>query len=125
MTELYARIHPMSRYAGQDNGEPFPVRLHEYLNDGYIWQGGPGGQYRHSDLQLFVKDGDELLPIRHVTQTGEDLEVIDMCLAKYTKRAKRGDMHPEFAISWARKLRYQLEQIEELAVANWVEEEDD
>ena len=59
--QLFARIRPTSEYAHQRSGnEPFPVRLMPAFG-AYPVQGGPGGQYRLSDVELFVvENGVEL-----------------------------------------------------------------
>lgn len=61
MQQLYAEIKKSSKYASQaalakSQGEyPFKVRIEGYT-DGYVVQGGPGGQYRLEDVHLFVTD---------------------------------------------------------------------
>ncbi|MFN3881461.1 MAG: hypothetical protein ACK4L8_08550 [Nitrincola lacisaponensis] len=127
MNELYAQIHPLSRYANQDNGKPFSVRLNDDPTDGYIWQGGPGGQYRHSDLLLFQKDNEDetLVPFRHITQTDECLQVVDMTLDLTLDSAKRGEIYPEYATQLTQKLRDKINDIERLARENWVDEDDE
>ena len=56
--QLYAKIKRTSKYYGQ--GQPgglFPVYV-EALDyaEGYAVQGGPGGQYRLKDVNLFIVD---------------------------------------------------------------------
>lgn len=64
---LYAKIKESSKYARQaefairDGNYPFPVEItgdHEYNV-----QGGPGGQYRSEDVELFVKVKDTFIQI--------------------------------------------------------------
>ena len=59
--QLFAKIKKSSEYAHQRAGsDPFPVRLMPAFG-AYPVQGGPGGQYRLSDVELFViEDGVEL-----------------------------------------------------------------
>ena len=59
--QLYAKIRSTSEYAHQNpGGEPFPVRLMPVFG-AYAVQGGPGGQYRLTDVELFViENGVEL-----------------------------------------------------------------
>lgn len=61
--KLLARIRPSSQYFGQGNeGQLFPVVVasrHEY---GVI--GGPGGQYRLHDVDLFAVFSDDVEPIQ-------------------------------------------------------------
>lgn len=61
--QLYARIKKSSKYFGQTKpGVLFPVFLDARIRDDYKVQGGPGGQYRLADVNLFVvsEGGDEL-----------------------------------------------------------------
>lgn len=58
--QLYASIKKSSKYAAQNNdatrygfGLPFKVRIDPAYGD-YCVQGGPGGQYRLADVQLYV-----------------------------------------------------------------------
>lgn len=56
--QLFAKIKRTSKYYGQ--GEPgalFPVYVEavDYA-EGYAVQGGPGGQYRLKDVNLFIVD---------------------------------------------------------------------
>lgn len=61
-TQLYARIKRTSHYAHQndhrDFGSHFPIAIglsdHEWDKDQYIVKGGVGGQYKLSDVNLFV-----------------------------------------------------------------------
>lgn len=61
MQQLYAEIKKTSKYAHQADwakkqGEyPFKVSIEGYA-DGYVVQGGPGGQYRLEDVNLFAID---------------------------------------------------------------------
>lgn len=68
--QLYARIRPESKYANQNKyaekepdrwGWPFRVRIVGGPQSGYLVKGGPGGQYRLDDVDLFVvEDGVEV-----------------------------------------------------------------
>lgn len=56
--QLYAKIKRTSKYYGQgERGALFPVYVEaiDYA-DGYAVQGGPGGQYRLKDVNLFIVD---------------------------------------------------------------------
>lgn len=56
--QIYARIKPRSKYYGQGERDAlFPVYI-EALDfaEAYAVQGGPGGQYRLSDVNLFIVD---------------------------------------------------------------------
>jgi hypothetical protein len=56
--QIYAKIKRSSKYYGQtDPGEIFPVRIATQFGD-YAVQGGPGSQYRLSDVNLFIVDVD-------------------------------------------------------------------
>lgn len=50
---IYANVRRDSRYSAQRQKKPFPVQLR--AGGEYIWQGGPGGQYRTSDLDFFTQ----------------------------------------------------------------------
>lgn len=63
--QIYARIRKSSKYYWQkrkavERGEyPFRVTILENYGDEYVVKGGPGGQYRLCDVDLFaVRDGD-------------------------------------------------------------------
>jgi hypothetical protein len=59
--QLYAGIKKNSRYASQvawaerDGEYPFRVHIQDVVGD-YCVQGGPGGQYRLIDVNLYVVD---------------------------------------------------------------------
>lgn len=69
--QLYAKIKKSSKYYYQNKwaqnnppelggGFPFPVEI-VFDPSGYSVKGGPGGQYRLSDVNFFViEDGQEL-----------------------------------------------------------------
>lgn len=69
MQQIYAKIKKSSKYFSQNDfaknnptrwGWPFAVEIRPTYGD-YQVQGGPGGQYRLSDVNLFiVEDGKEL-----------------------------------------------------------------
>ena len=62
--ELWATIKKTSKYYAQGLAEttsgkvvPRPFKIHTILMadaDGYDFKGGPGGQYRREDLQLWI-----------------------------------------------------------------------
>lgn len=53
--QLYARIKNSSKYYGQTEPSAlFPVFVEAGWAEGYVVQGGPGGQYRLKDVNLFV-----------------------------------------------------------------------
>lgn len=55
--QLYARIKRTSKYYGQgERGALFPVYVEARWAKSYAVQGGPGGQYRLTDVNLFVVD---------------------------------------------------------------------
>ena len=63
--QLYAKIKKTSKYYGQgEKGALFPVFIdagRSGYDADYAVQGGPGGQYRLADVNLFVvADGREL-----------------------------------------------------------------
>lgn len=61
--KLMARIRPSSKYFGQaDEGQLFPVVVASREDYGVI--GGPGGQYRLIDVDLFVIFADDAVPIQ-------------------------------------------------------------
>jgi hypothetical protein len=58
--QLYASIKESSKYHSQNKlakqqgyGHPFPVRF-QAVSDAYVIKGGPGGQYRLEDVELYV-----------------------------------------------------------------------
>lgn len=60
---LLARIRPASKYFGQGNeGEIFPVCIGP--GGEYCVVGGPGGQYRLADVDLFAVYDDSRPPIQ-------------------------------------------------------------
>ena len=66
---IYAIIKSTSKYAGQDEGIPFAISLSEeprMIKDGYFIEGGPGGNYRISDLDFFEKINDEYIKIDYI-----------------------------------------------------------
>lgn len=56
MQQLYMQIKRTSKYANQQSKKNtvYPVAI-ESGNGEYMVQGGPGGQYRMSDVNIFVK----------------------------------------------------------------------
>lgn len=60
--QIYAKIKRSSKYYGQtERGELFKVHIAPQGGWEYVVKGGPGGQYRLSDVNLFVvEDGQEL-----------------------------------------------------------------
>lgn len=61
--KLLARIRPTSKYFGQgDEGQLFPVVVAHKGEYGVV--GGPGGQYRLRDVDLFAVFSDEVEPIQ-------------------------------------------------------------
>lgn len=65
--KLLARIRPSSKYFGQGSeGELFPVCVGNGPRTGYLVLGGPGGQYRLSDVDLFAVF-DEAKPPTQIT----------------------------------------------------------
>ncbi len=60
--QLFAKIKRSSKYHGQGGkGLLFPVYVIHGGAGEYVVQGGPGGQYRLADVNLFiVDDGKEM-----------------------------------------------------------------
>lgn len=59
--QLYAKIKKSSKYYGQGDGSLFPVFVEAGHREAYLVQGGPGGQYRLRDVNLYiVEDGREV-----------------------------------------------------------------
>lgn len=55
--QLHAKIKRSSKYYGQGQlGALFPVFIDAQNKGEYVVQGGPGGQYRLTDVNLFVVD---------------------------------------------------------------------
>lgn len=56
--QLFARIKRTSKYYGQgERGALFPVYVEAGRSEeSYVVQGGPGGQYRLKDVNLFIVD---------------------------------------------------------------------
>ncbi len=69
MQQIYAKIKKNSKYymqnqyAKRDGEFPFPVQI-TGLTDEYCVRGGPGGQYRLSDVNLFIVDNNLEIRIR-------------------------------------------------------------
>jgi len=62
--QLYAKIKRTSKYYGQGEIDGlFEVFIDPRIRDEYKVQGGPGGQYRLSDITLWVKAGNAALKI--------------------------------------------------------------
>lgn len=67
--QVFARLRKSSKYYYQkrfakDRGEyPFRVTLRENYGDEYVVKGGPGGQYRLCDVDLFVIRDDDMVCI--------------------------------------------------------------
>ena len=61
MQQLYAKIKRSSKYyyqndmARREGNFPFPVTI-KAISDEYKVSGGPGGTYRLSDVNLFIRD---------------------------------------------------------------------
>ena len=59
--QIYAKIKKSSKYYGQGDGGLFEVFVEAGNREAYVVQGGPGGQYRLTDVNLYiVEDGSEL-----------------------------------------------------------------
>jgi hypothetical protein len=60
--QLYAKIKKASKYYGQgERGALFEVFVYTGHREGYVVQGGPGGQYRLADVNIYVvEDGSEM-----------------------------------------------------------------
>lgn len=55
--QLYAKIKRSSKYYGQgEKGALFEVFVEAGHPEAYLVQGGPGGQYRLADVNLFIVD---------------------------------------------------------------------
>ena len=55
--QLYAKIKRSSKYYGQgERGALFEVFVEAGNPAAYLVQGGPGGQYRLADVNLFIVD---------------------------------------------------------------------
>lgn len=53
--QLYAKIKRSSKYYGQgEKGALFEVFVEAGHPEAYLVQGGPGGQYRLADVNLFI-----------------------------------------------------------------------
>jgi hypothetical protein len=66
--QLYAKIKRSSKYYSQNEyakrdksmGFPFPIK---FVGGHYMFRGGPGGQYRKEDVNIFVKLGNDFVRI--------------------------------------------------------------
>lgn len=121
-TQVYATIHPASKYASQCNGEAFPVKFTPDT-DGFHWKGGIGGQYRLSDLSLHIKKNNKAVAIP-IFNAHEDLQLLDRILAPYEREATKGYQDPDWITQWTTKLIHRLDKLEKTTRANYVEEED-
>ncbi len=55
--QLYAKIKRSSKYYGQgEKGALFEVFVEAGYPEAYLVQGGPGGQYRLADVNLYIVD---------------------------------------------------------------------
>lgn len=55
--QLYAKIKRSSKYFGQgEKGALFEVFVEAGNPESYLVQGGPGGQYRLADVNLYIVD---------------------------------------------------------------------
>lgn len=125
--KLFARIRKTSKYAGQDNGQLFPVHLSSdwEMAEGFIWRGGPGGRYRHSDLQLFVLRDDKPVPVPMLSAgEGEANAYLEIILQFWEDNARDGYFHPDYFGPQVEQLIERLQEIKQTAIANFVEEED-
>lgn len=62
--QIHARIKRNSKYYGQtEKGELFPVYINPQCGYDYVVEGGPGGRYRLSDVNLFVVENGKQLRI--------------------------------------------------------------
>lgn len=71
--KYFAKIKKTSRYAGQIGwakvqkhiGYPFPVRLTDRsAMEQYCIKGGPGGQYRIEDVDLYIERDGKFVKVR-------------------------------------------------------------
>ncbi|WP_417777118.1 hypothetical protein [Stutzerimonas xanthomarina] len=69
--QLYAEIKKSSKYAGQADWAkregrpyPFPVRIASDGGGDYVVKGGPGGQYRMADVNLYVIENGQKFRVR-------------------------------------------------------------
>ncbi len=124
MTATYlARIRPTSKYADQDTGEPFAVSLNPDDTAGYIWKGGPGGQYRHSDLQLLTRDWmGELTPIP-LFANGEERAYLQIICDDYQQAANAGRIEPAHFTAWAEDIIQQLRTIAATATETYKDDD--
>lgn len=115
--KLYATIHPASKYAHQCSGEPFPVQFAQDATNGYIWAGGPGRLYRHSDLDLLQLDT-ETNQFRNIPMyaSGEETNVVNIILAEYMERAKEGDLPADWMCNWVEEVNGKLQKIAAKAI---------
>lgn len=69
MQQIYAKIKRSSKYyyqnqiAKRDGYFPFPVKISS-TSDDYKVNGGPGGAYRLSDVNLYIVDDEAEVRIR-------------------------------------------------------------
>ena len=62
--QLFAKIKRSSKYFGQTEKDAlFEVFVEAGHPDSYVVKGGPGGQYRLSDVNLFIVEGVSALRI--------------------------------------------------------------
>ena len=81
--QLYANLHPSSKYAAQATPKPFPVDW-QVDAGGYVLRGN-SNQYRLSDLVLYFKtdSGFKQMPagewlVRSVVEELQDIETLDL-----------------------------------------------
>ncbi len=92
MKNIYANVRPGSRYSSQATDQPFTVSL-DLDPCGYHWKGGPGGQYRTTDLLFFEMRNNEnfqvdLCDFGSTQQLDITKDVIMRCIG--------GDLHSSY-----------------------------
>ena len=82
MYQLYAKIKRSSKYykqnfyAVRDGEYPFPIKITPPTElDDYIIKGGPGGQYRLEDVDLFVTVDDIEIQISGKNDEAREIDV--------------------------------------------------
>lgn len=117
---IFANVNPNSKYKDQRQPHPFPV-VFDLDHRGFHFAGGPGGQYRFSDLVFFIDLDGKQVPA-NTFAAGEQVDIFDAFLQQMKAQAQAGDLYPEWMDKTAKRWGAELNAIAVLARKNYVEE---
>ncbi|WP_296059547.1 hypothetical protein [uncultured Amphritea sp.] len=122
--QIYATIRPGTKYENQCTGKAFPVAFVP-SHDAFSWKGGPGGQYRHSDLQLWFKGENgqmSPIPLMHVT---EGIQLIDIILKGWEDSAITGNIYPEWMATYGDELIDRIKKLQTKSAETYPDEDEE